>query len=163
VRARSRAVAGTCGPCALRYGWEILAADAASLLVSVIGSGADRSDSGAFAFVGLFGYVAAPPVVHLFHHQSGRALASMGMRLGLPVLGVVVGVAASSGCEDDGEFDFCQLGWGAVGLLVGTASAIVTDVALAREPVPRASAGLQLIPQVLVSEREARIGLAGSF
>jgi hypothetical protein len=145
------------------YGWQLLASDAASLLVATVGSSAESSASGEFAAVGLLGYAAAPAVIHLLHDQGARALSSVGMRLAFPALGAAIAVGASSGCGNGDEEDWCQLGWGATGVLIGTLSAIALDAALAREPVPRASARLQFSPQVLVSQGEARLGLSGSF
>ena len=146
------------------YGWQILASDAASLLVATVGSAeSSGSGSGTFAAVGVLGYAAAPAVIHLLHDQGARALGSVGMRVAFPAVGAFIGAEAASGCGDGSEENWCQFGWGATGFLIGTISAIALDAALAREPVPRENAGLRLAPQVLVSEREARIGLSGSF
>jgi hypothetical protein len=145
------------------YGWQILASDAASLLVATVGTRAEGSASHYSAFGGLLGYAAAPPLIHLLHDQGQRALGSVGMRLGFPVAGAAIGVVASSGCVGDDEEDLCQVSWGALGFLIGTLSAIALDAALARESVPRQRVGLQLSPQILVSKREAQLGLSGSF
>ena len=133
------------------YGWQLLMSDATSMTLALA-----TQES----WLAASGYLLAPPLIHVFHGQGTRALASAGMRIGLPLLGYAIAVEGSRGCSGS-DTTACDVGMVAMGLLVGI-SAVGIDAALAYEPV-KPSERSSLVPQILVSDREARFGVAGSF
>jgi hypothetical protein len=135
------------------YGWQILVSDLSSLLVGGVTQ----------APIGALGYLVAPPMIHVFHGQGMLALASVGLRIGLPLAGAAVAIGGTHSCSSDDGIGPCGVGWIAVGILVGL-SGMGLDTAFAYEPVQHPEpVGLRLLPQLLLSDRELRLGLAGSF
>lgn len=134
------------------YGWQILLSDATSLTLGVATSE---------TWVAAPGYLLVPPLIHAFHGQGTRALASAGMRIGLPLLGYTIASEGLRGCWSD-EGSACNPGLFVIGFIVGI-SAVGIDPALAYEPQPSERTGSSFVPRILISDREARFGLAGSF
>ncbi|MDB4933743.1 MAG: uncharacterized protein JWP87_715 [Labilithrix sp.] len=127
------AYTGTARPTSTRrwYGWETLMADGISLVVvpavaiAVVPS--RNGDNGGTA-VGLAAasYALAPPIVHLAHGRPGIAAASLGLRLGVPVGGAMLGAAVAGDCGGS----FCRLGPAAAGFVVGMVVATTIDAAV---------------------------------
>jgi len=103
------------------YGWQTLIADGASLVVVPIIAGSTESE--ALAFVALGGYLLAPPIIHAAHGRWGITFASLGLRIGLPVVAALVGAAVDQDCRD-----FCA--GPVVGLIAGIGGAVTLDAAL---------------------------------
>jgi hypothetical protein len=143
------------------YGWQTLAVDGTSLAVAIGGA---ASNVGALGGFGLVGYVAGAPIVHFAHGHVGTGFASAGLRVGLPIVGALIGFAAED-CHGGGEF--CGLGGAAVGLLVGGAAAITLDAAvLAREevkPEPGPIQRLGISPVLDPQKRLAAVKVSGAF
>ncbi len=151
------------------YGWEIMLTDAASLTLLFAGAmlagdgDAQLLASGAVA-AGVGGLALAPAFVHLQHGNPGTAVASIGVRVGLPAAGMLAGYAASCIKDEDQEVA-CPLSllFGVVG---GSAAALIIDYALlSRSTVavnPRRDAryGLGVAPR---SEGGFTLSLGGSF
>lgn len=122
------------------YGWQNLLVDGAALALVPF-----AEDDTAELVLGT--YLFGGPIVHWSHGNVGRGFASLGLRVGTPL---VLGFALASTCEPGGgEYD-C-LGALATGVLVGAGTAIVLDsIALAweKEPVPASLAvgSVQLSP-----------------
>lgn len=109
------------------------------------------------ASMGLGTYLLGGPVVHAAHGNWGRALGSLGLRSGAPILGAVLGV----GLEDCKGSDACGLAGAAVGVTLGMGAAIAIDAAvLAHEEVPEESA---VKPVVSTGKNGTWLGLAGTF
>lgn len=101
------------------------------------------------------GYVLGAPIVHLAHGNGGRAAASLGLRVGVPALGALIGFAIA---ESDSDSECGNLGcvlngvaMGAGGAVVGMAAAVLIDwVVLGGEeeidPSDNASYGFTLEP-----------------
>jgi hypothetical protein len=112
--------------------------------------------------------------VHAAHGNWGLGLASFGLRVGLPVVGILIG-ASTVTCHPS-EF-LCGVGEIAMGLMIGEAAAITLDAAvLARwstfgtptpspQQRPRAGppSGVALAPRLVATPNLALIGLGGSF
>lgn len=112
------------------YGWQVLISDAASLtlVAAEAASGSDSSGRRGAVTLGGLGYVLAPAIIHIVHGRVAMAPASVGVRLFVPVAGMLLGSAADD-CQNptDGQL-FCH---GAVpGLLVGLAVASALDAGL---------------------------------
>lgn len=96
------------------YGWQVLAADGAALGIGIATEQPEIA----------LGWVGTGAAVHAYHHHYGRAVLSVGMRIGLPILGMALGESSAKGCTGD----FCDLGAVLAGGLVGMGAAEVIDL-----------------------------------
>jgi hypothetical protein len=170
------------------YGGEILLAEAGAislvlLATQVHGSGADEALGLGAAVL----HYASGPVIHGLHgRRAGTILGSLGLRLGLPAGGLIIGamIGAQSSCTDCSiSDDLGSLG----GVLTGMAYGAITGAALAgvldamllawipglslkgaTPSAPPEPSGPTIVPTFQVN-REAngiyapRLGLAGTF
>lgn len=148
------------------YGWQTLAADAATLstfvAVGVIGErGGSDEVAAPLSVIGVLGYEFAPGIVHFAHRHPGRGFASFGIRLGLPLAGALLGASVTSGCNGF----LCEAGGAAVGSLVGVGGAIAIDAAVFAydDPLPDARARTSLVPLVVLTRERALFGLGGAL
>lgn len=117
------------------YGWQNLVVDAASITVLAIGVGQGTDGSGLRVAGGL-GYVFGSPIVHWVHGNIGPGFGSLGMRVLLPPIGLVVGivVGAIAGASDRNnsiEDASSSIATGAVaGFFIGVAIPVVLDAAV---------------------------------
>jgi hypothetical protein len=122
------------------YGWQTLAVDAAAVAILLTGaatfagaasgpsvrlSGSPPSLPIALITTSSGVYAVGPSVVHLAHGHIWRAVASIGLRLVIPLAGFAVGSISSSAVNPRAN----ALANGAVGGLVGGAAASATDAA----------------------------------
>jgi hypothetical protein len=144
-------------PMTVSYRGQILAADAASIGLSVLGPLVTRDES--LSGIGFAGFFVAAPIVHLAHGRGMAAAKSLGLRVALPFVGAMAGyrfgpddlTCHSSPGIDGKPGGSCDDHGSLVGLLVGAAaggiSAMVIDVKyLARYQTTRPqtwSAGIQ--------------------
>ncbi len=107
------------------YGYQTLATDGASIATgAVIVTAADGNSAVTNLGVGLgaLGYGLGPPIVHLANDRPGAAVGSLGLRLGLPLVGAITGAFATKGSDNFiGVF---------VGAVVGAVVAIALDASL---------------------------------
>lgn len=100
------------------YGWQVLLVDLGSLVLNVAALSSESTGLW-YASAGL--QLLGPPIVHWAHGRVGAGFGSMGLRLGLPLLG---GLAAA-GSAGDGDLSPFIIGAGVGGLV-----AAVLDIAL---------------------------------
>jgi hypothetical protein len=136
------------------YGWQIIMADVTSTvaLVTLV----NKAEGYAF-----LPYVVLAPGVHVANGQPLNGLASVGIRFGVPIVGILIGAAVESGCS---ALETCLAG-PAYGMLFGMLGAMVIDASLLaydERPHVRHKA-LPLTPTLAVDRRGARIGLVGAF
>jgi hypothetical protein len=159
------------------YGWQTLIFDG----VAVVGGATlafANTDGGGWFWLGT--YTLAPPIVHWAHGRVGIGFADLGVRLGAPVVGTLlggaIGCSSSSGNGLD-DLNACVAGL-AIGFLVGYGSAIAVDAAVfaretveidpnedeafAREKRKRAST-FTLLPDVGFGQNRATVGIHGMF
>lgn len=126
------------------YGWQILIVDGAVISSTLLlaAAAADNDDVGGVAAAAFFtGYTLGGPIVHWSNGQLGRGFASLGLRVGAPLVagltGAALGAASSSGCSDPYWCDSSEVAVGAgLGVLVGGIAAVAIDSAvLARKTV----------------------------
>jgi hypothetical protein len=133
------------------YGWQILLADGATFGMAAV------TEQGEIAL----GWIGTGAVVHAAHGNYGRSVASVGLRVGLPLLGASAGAASASGCTGD----FCGLGDVLVGGLVGMGAAEVIDLVMANDEhdiaPPRKSQSWT--PVASVRHSGATFGIAARF
>lgn len=149
-----------------RYGLPVVMVDLVSL---GMGIGATKVGGGgvAMADAALALYVLGGPAVHLFHHNHGGALASLGLRVSMPLAGAFVGSSLS---DCDG---WCELGDMVLGLGAGAAVASIIDFTLVArtevidentEPWLVHAGSLHANPVVAATDSgSATLGLAGTF
>ena len=133
------------------YGWQVLLCD----LSSVIALFGERTTA-----LGMGGYLVLGPIVHASHGNTGRAWASAGLRLGLPLLGGVIG-GASHGSGDALDIMAGMV----VGGMAGALGAMIIDSAALgweQRPVQR-ERPLVVVPQVSVAEHGVSLGVLGRF
>jgi hypothetical protein len=128
------------------YGYQTLALDAASVALIYGGANSGGSSGGtALAALGVMLWVAGGPAVHGLHHQPGRSLASVGLRLGGPLAGALIGVGIGAAVPHPSEGTNTAmlpptLVGGLVGFLLGAiGGAVVDDLALAYDTHPEGS------------------------
>ena len=142
------------------YGWQTLATDGAAVTLFIAGASAD---SGAVAVLGVGTYVLGGPVVHWTHDGGWRGWASLGIRVGGPVLVGLGGFALGSGCEGE-DAEVCPAVGAALFGSLGLVSAIIVDAAvLGYEEVKPSDDEISWTPTVDVGRSQARLGVAGTF
>jgi hypothetical protein len=150
------------------YRLTMVAVDATAVALVAAGVYLDHEDvTPALALVGVGTYVLGGPIIHLAHEQSGRALGSIGLRVGLPATGLLVGGALAASCG--GASEWCLVGavlfGGVIGLGGVLAAIIVDDAVLGRAPKPatKSAARVALTPLLDPKRRAAGLSLVGAF
>lgn len=133
------------------YGMQILGADSAVFATAAL------THDGTIAF----GWIGSGAVVHAAHGHTGRAIGSVAMRVGFPMLGLVLGASSAKGCSGD----LCGLGPALAGGLIGMGAAEVVDLVDAtdeREIVP-VQRSPRWQPVAKVNHSSATFGFAARF
>ena len=150
-------------PLEASYRAQTAGADAAALGLVFVAAG---TKSGGVSQLALGTYMFGAPLVHLAHHRPGRAAGSLALRVGLPILGGVIGAktyhsscrASDDTCDDD-EGPIIQA---ALGILGGMIAASVIDTAvLAKGDEAPARPGWS--PTVRANHDGFSLGVTGSF
>jgi hypothetical protein len=119
------------------YGYQLMLSDLGSLVTAAALS---KSNGGTAGVVGVAGFVAVPAVIHGVHRNVTGAIVSPIVRLGLPVMGALIGAGLES-CSPD-EW-FCGLGGAIVGGGIGMLTAMILDYSLAWEHLGASAASDQ--------------------
>jgi hypothetical protein len=114
--------------------------------------------------VGLPLYVVGSPLMHVAHGRPRRAAASVAMRVGLPLLGVVIGDSMPRDCGDTGD---CISG-PSTGVIVGLGAGVVVASALdviflADGDAPPANQKTSWRPVAHSTRGGFALGIAGQF
>jgi hypothetical protein len=110
------------------YGWQTLIADGAALVTTPI------APLGGFVL-----YCTGSPIVHLAHGNVKNAGASLGLRVGAPTLGGLIGYGIGRAGDGNSGPSYGTAFLAALGILGGGIAAIVVDHAIiAREPINEA-------------------------
>ena len=160
------------------YGWQTLSADGAALSFLTLGSAlasdgdsdAGRTGIDSFVVVGVGMYALGGPIVHAAHQNWGAAAASLGLRVGLPLAGILIG-SGVDGCGAKSDADVCGAVGPALGALLGIGAAIAIDAAaLGYEQVPATNAATTprplaaiTTPLVIADAHQAMLGVMGTF
>jgi hypothetical protein len=143
------------------YRGQTALVDAAAVGLMVL---AGSTNNQGLADAGLGTYLLGAPIVHYAHHRPGRAAGSLALRVGLPVLGVIVGVKTHS-CGGAGP-DLCDEGPGAeavVGLLAGMVAASVIDTAFLAKGDEAPTTRPTWSPTIAARRDGVALGFAASF
>lgn len=126
-------------PVTVSYRGQIITADVVSLGLMVLGPLSDEHDM-SLSGLGFTGWFLAAPLVHAAHGRGGAAAKSLGLRIGLPILGGIAGYrlgpddtscvytpavdghASEGGCGDHGSI----IG-GLLGVAAGAGAAMYID------------------------------------
>jgi hypothetical protein len=147
-------------PLELGYRWQTALSDGAAVGLFMLGA---SSNSSGLADAGLGTYLLGAPIIHLSHNRPGRAAGSLALRLGLPILGVMVGLKSHAHSCPNG--DICDEGPGAeavLGLLGGVVAASVIDTAFLAKG-DEAPARPSWSPAVTANQHGFGLGVAGAF
>jgi len=157
------------------YRIEMAAASAGSIGLFLVGDALERqgrSIPDVMMAVGAITYPLVGPVIHLRHQRYGRALGSLAMRVGLPILGGAIG-AGTADCSQD-RF-LCGLSEMGMGMVVGGVVASALDTSLlsgparaadeeaAPRPVRSAPPTATFAPTVAATSNLAYVGMSGRF
>ena len=154
----------------VRYGWQTLAFDGAALAMGLV-----ETTSSSLHFLGpvaVATYVAGGPGVHLHHGHIDRAAGSLGLRVGMPVVGAFIGIGiADANRRDDAiEAAVSAMAAGAIGMTVGIVGASLLDAfVLARESKveviePRPAGTVDSwSPAIGLGPHHASIGIQGTL
>lgn len=153
------------------YGWQTLSIDGATIALAVAGSAAAKSAVPALLAGGFF--IVSGSIVHGFRGRGSAALASLGLRTGLPaggtLVGGLIGFALTSGETNSAVASgvFGALFGGAIGGGLGILTASALDAALlGHETIPDEAHQASVIrfhPIAYVSPGGAHAGVAGTF
>ena len=153
------------------YGWQGLILDAAAIGIFV---GGWAADDGNIVGAGWFTYVLGAPITHWAHGNIGKGFADMGLRIGVPVAGFLVGGLFGFGAGEGGSGAFRNFGAHSngpvVGAVVGGALGTVAMSALdalvfgytKARPVERAS-WLTWEPTLDLRPGRGTAGIGGTF
>lgn len=155
------------------YGWETLSLDAAALGLGVMSFTTADGQGTAGALLGsgaLSTYAFGAPAVHLLRDQSGKALTSLGLRVGLPVLAVgIASIGRDTICsEGSPDYDSINCHSRKVRMLVAGAISVgvvslIDGTFIAWEPPPKPQK-LSLSPVLAWDgEKGGVAGVAGTF
>jgi hypothetical protein len=142
------------------YGWETLLIDAASISMLVV---AAESDEGPVAVIGLGIYALGGPAIHFGHGEALNGIGSLGLRLGLPAIGGLIGAQVAQVSEGCRGYE-CFEGAG-YGILLGMGAAVVLDAALLgyRRSDDVSVTSRRVVPTLSLAGGRSTLGLAGTF
>ena len=155
------------------YGWETLSLDAAALGLGVMSFATYDGQGTAGALLGsgaISTYAFGAPAVHLLRDQSGKAVTSLGLRVGLPVLAVgIASIGRDASCsESSPDFDAAkceprQNRMMLAGVIGVVAASLIDGAFMAWEPPPKPHK-LSLSPVLAWDgEKGGVAGVAGTF
>lgn len=148
------------------YRWQIVLADAGSLLAGLFAPALGVRDDGAIAMIYGGTYALGAPVVHAVNGHPWRAAGSVALRVALPYLGVQIGHALQGEPDCPPDANLCGdavVEWGLIfGITGGALTAIVIDTWLLAKPTTR-SAKRGWSPTAAPASGGATVGVSGWF
>lgn len=113
------------------YRMALLAIDVVAVSATVAGllmSENGREDTGGYLIVGGLGaYAFGSPIVHLAHGQPKRSIWSLGLRVGVPIIGFLIGYSAATQCGANDAVCYTGLIFGGSLLFGGPVAAMILD------------------------------------
>jgi hypothetical protein len=138
------------------YRAELFATDALSDFAIVTGFAA----GGIPSLVGAGGYLVGAPVIHMRHGHGGRAMASLAMRIALPVAGYWLGGRRMSSDDDDEQFIAQGMLAMSGMLLAQTLDAVLLGGGDEEQVAPPRA---MIAPSLAATHGGLALGLGGSF
>jgi hypothetical protein len=152
------------------YGWQLLINDFVALgtLGGAAAAGVRGNTALAVVIPAAIVYDLGSPTIHWLHGRRGIAGASLGVRAGVPFVGVMIG-AALAGCANDhsSSANTCRSQGAGYGALAGFAAATALDASLFAFDAPpvemRGASHIGWRPVVTLRDGGAMVGAAGLF
>jgi len=152
------------------YGWQLLINDFVALGTLGVAAAAGLKSSDAIAVIVPVAivYDLGGPTIHWLHGRKGIAAASFGVRSGVPLVGVLVGVVVGSSCNhEQAGPKGCRSQAAGYGALAGFAAASAIDATFLAFDAPpaekRGASSFSWAPLVAPAEGGATLGVVGSF
>ncbi len=151
------------------YRLQTLAADGAAALfvVAAVASSNSNGDGDRYGQLALGTYLLGAPIVHAVHGHASRALASLALRVGLPLAGAYVGSAlASHGnkctdyCDEDSDD---ELGGVILGGLAGMLAAVAIDTGVLARGDEVAAPARTIAPAIAPTQGGMSFGVSGAW
>lgn len=152
------------------YGWQLLINDFVAL--GALGGAAAAGVKGKTAIAVIVPvaivYDLGGPTIHWLHQRKAIAGASLGVRIGVPFVGVMAGAAiAGCGSDESSSATSCRSRGAGYGALFGFAAATAIDAAFLAWDAPRAAsnkaAAIRWAPFATPVEGGGALGVVGSF
>jgi hypothetical protein len=140
------------------YGWKTLFVDCVSLAALLGGAVAE---SPPVIVAGWSGYLVVSPLIHFAHGEPLNGLGSIGLRLGVPAAGGLIGAIVPYECSTL----LCDLEPVVIGILIGMGTAVALDAAFLgyRRNDHAASTTPRLTPTFSIAGGRTALGVAGTF
>lgn len=133
------------------YRLQTAGVDAGALLLMSTGSSVGVG-------VGIATLALGAPALHLYHHQPGRAAASLGLRVALPLVGMAIGAAGAQRGTD------AEIALPAIGAVLGLAAASLFDITYLSRAEDTAKPARMLAPAFSAGPNgNVRFGIGGTF
>lgn len=155
------------------YGWQTLLVDAGAITAMGIAAHANGNAGTVAGWSSVIGYALGSPIVHGFHGRPLVGLGDAGMRVALPLVAALIGIAiGEASCPPSTSnflfpnSAFCGLDGMAVGAVVGAGAASALDAVFLAWERPKRSAsvdGVTWLPAVAVERGGAVAGVGGRF
>jgi hypothetical protein len=147
---------------------------AVSLLIGTAAVSDNETIATGFVVAGLGTYALGGPIIHFAHKQPTRGFGSFGLRVGLPLVGISIGVGLAAGCGSGEGSEWCAVGAIIFGGVIAGGGAltamIVDDSILGKAPknpkkdeAARSSFRLGLAPIFDPKKRTLGMSLVGGF
>ncbi len=143
------------------YRIQTALADAAAVGLVIAASKAQNGDQLGTAAVGM--YALGGPAVHLFNHHPGRAAASLALRIGLPMLGALIGGSIGQCSSNCGEDDYSGLAGALLGMLTGAVVASAIDIGYLSRGETAMAQPAGVSPAFSAGGGTMRLGFGGAF
>ena len=106
------------------YRLQTLLSDLTVVGLGVVASKTDNGSGDSLGPLAVGVYFLGAPAVHMYHHHYARAAASLALRVGLPLLGVMIGSSLGKGqcsqyCDNDSDLAGAVFG-GMAGVLAAS-------------------------------------------
>lgn len=152
------------------YGWQLLINDFVAL--GALGGAAVAGVEGKSAIAVIVPvalvYDLGGPTIHWLHQRKQIGAASLGLRIGVPFVGVMTGAAiAGCGAGRDSAATSCRSQGAGYGALFGFAIATAIDASFLAWDAPRTASGkptaLRWAPFATPAQGRGTLGVAGTF
>ena len=147
---------------------------AVSLLIGTAAVSDNETIATGFVAAGLGTYALGGPIIHFVHKQPGRGFTSLGLRVGLPLVGISLGIGLAAACGSGEGAEWCAVGavlFGGVIAVGGAVTAMIIDDSILgkapknpkKDQATRSSFRLGLAPLFDPSKRTLGMSLVGGF
>jgi hypothetical protein len=153
------------------YGWQTLAVDGVAAAMATTALALKTGAATDFWGLGIGTYALGAPIIHVVHGRPWVGLGDLGLRLGVPFVGMFIGSQFDHHmtCVDNTDCTLSDTGMIAGGLIGASAISVIDAAALTYETpeAPKShyaeASRPRIWPSVAVTPRGSRVGIAGTF